>query len=429
MLPGAALDRQAALRGPAAAGEWRANWTLVFTAMVGFLFSSMLGSSLSVFMGPIGQDFGWSRTLVSMGISIASITVAVLAPFSGGLIDRFGSRRVALLGTIAAAAAIASMGLANGTRGQWIALWAIYAVLAVAIQAPVWTAAVAGVFTAGRGLALGLTLAGATAAHTIMPPLSNLLIEQFGWRAAFVWMGFGGGAVSLLLSYSFLFDIHDRRRAALADGTAERSGPPDLSGLSVADAWKDSALWRIGLSIFLVMVVSIGLLIHQVEILVEAGVSRANAAGLASLAGAAGIVGKVVTGMLLDRYRGSLVGGMTLGTAAISFAFLIDGTTVPLLIVFAMLVNGYTAGAKLQIASYLTVQHAGMRNFGKIYGAVTSVVALGSAAGPVVAGAIYDWYGGYQPFLLLGAIVSLVAGLLVLTLPAYPNWEKGGATG
>jgi MFS family permease len=132
----------------------------------------------------------------------------------------------------------------------------------------------------------------------------------------------------------------------------------------------------------------------------------------------------MVTGVLLDRFRGNLVGGITLGAAAIAFAGLAEGTSNPALILVAMLVNGYTAGAKLQIASYLTVQHAGMRNFGKIYGVMTSVVAVGSGAGPVVAGAIYDATGGYGPFLMLGAVASLLAGLLVVSLPAYPGWEE-----
>ena len=64
-----------------------------------------------------------------------------------------------------------------------------------------------------------------------------------------------------------------------------------------------------------------------------------------------------------------------------SHRLLIDGIRSPTLIVFAMLVNGYTAGAKLQIVSYLTVRYAGMRNFGKIYGAITSLVSIGSGAG------------------------------------------------
>ena len=92
------------------------------------------------------------------------------------------------------------------------------------------------------------------------------------------------------------------------------------------------------------------------------------------------------------------------------------------LIVAAMLVNGYTAGAKLHIASYLTVRYAGMRNFGKIYGMISSLVAIGSGVGPILAGGIYDMSGGYGPFLMGGAVALAFSSLLLLLLPRYPDW-------
>jgi MFS family permease len=93
-------------------------------------------------------------------------------------------------------------------------------------------------------------------------------------------------------------------------------------------------------------------------------------------------------------------------------------------IVFAMMVNGYTAGAKLQIASYLTVRYAGLRNFGKIYGVISSTVSLGSALGPLIAGAMYDATGSYMQFLTIAAAGLGISALLLFSLPRYPEWDN-----
>jgi predicted MFS family arabinose efflux permease len=172
------------------------------------------------------------------------------------------------------------------------------------------------------------------------------------------------------------------------------------------------------------MVITIGLLIHQIPILTEAGVSRVNAAWLASLAGAAGIAGKLIAGALLDRYRANWVGGITLAVTALAFGLLIDGIRTQELIVIAMVVNGYSAGSKLQIASYLTSRYGGIRNFGVIYGMITSLVVFGTGLGPMIAGMVYDLTGAYTAFLIAGTVGSLISGLLIMTLPRYPEWKQ-----
>ena len=96
-----------------AAGEWRAGWTLVLACFVGFSFFSIMTHSLGVFMEPLSREFGWSRTLISSGVTIASVTTALLSPFFGILIDRYGSRMVAMPGLVACALAIRLQGQSN----------------------------------------------------------------------------------------------------------------------------------------------------------------------------------------------------------------------------------------------------------------------------------------------------------------------------
>ena len=403
-----------------AAEEWRRGWKLVLACFAGFSFFSLMTASLGVFIAPLTEEFGWGRTLISSGVSIASVSVGLMSPFIGILIDRHGSRKVAMPGLLAATAAISSFALVNGSPTQWLFLWALYAVISVSVKTTVWTAALVRAFTKAQGLAMGVVLSGTAVAQVVAPPLATWLIEIVGWRMAYVWLACGWGAVTILLCYFFLFDVDTRSRTASGDvGQDGRH----LPGLTVVEARGNTALWRIGICSFVIMLFTIGLLIHQIPILIEAGISATQAAWLASLAGATGIIGKLVSGVLLDRYRANWVGGLTLASTALAFILLIDGIHSPTLIVLAMLINGYSAGSKLQIASYLTARYAGVLNFGVIYGVIISLVTFGSGLGPLVAGIIYDATGGYTPFLMTGAVACVLCGGLILSLPAYPKWR------
>jgi predicted MFS family arabinose efflux permease len=412
---------------PLTAGqEWKRGWTLVLAAAAGFSFMSVITSGMGAFFGPLGDEFHWNRTTLSIGMAIGGIVNIVLSPFMGAVIDRVGSRRMALPGLAVLMIATAAFGLANGSVWQWNALWLFYGMAQLMVMMSVWTAAVAGAFTSGRGLAMGMTLTGAAVAQTLMPVLATTLIAQFGWRLAFAIVGFSWGGLALLLCVLF---FRAPPTAALV-APSEKQAAPDtsqLEGLTIAQAWRDRALWSIAISTFLVMALTSGLFIHQIPILTDAGVTREHAAWLAALGGVAGIAGKLLTGGLMDRFNPNWVGGITLGITALAFAFLIDGVRSEVFIVVAILVNGYAAGTKLQICSYLTARYAGLRNYGSIFGFMVSMIAVGAAVGPIVAGRAYDLTGGYTPFLLLGAIGCFIGGGLIISLPRRPRWETAGA--
>ena len=100
----------------------------------------------------------------------------------------------------------------------------------------------------------------------------------------------------------------------------------------------------------------------------------------------------------------------------------------PTLIVIGMMISGYAAGTKIQLCGYLTARYAGMRNYGTIFGFMTSMITLASAVGPLSAGMLHDRFGTYVPLLIGGVVISLVSGLLVLSLGRYPDWSTGKST-
>jgi predicted MFS family arabinose efflux permease len=407
--------------------EFRRNWKLVMAAAVGFAFASVTSSSTGPLMEPLGKEFGWSRTLQSSGPSITAILTFFLSPVFGLLIDRWGTRRMALSGLAFAGLMIAAFSFANGSAVQWIMLWLFYALAAVMIKSTVWTAAVSSVFTHGRGLALGLTLSGTAVASAIVPPITTALIDAYGWRGAFVGLGLGGGTIALVACWFFLFDGYDaakRARAKQATPGAPSTQLLDVPGLAMPEAWRSHALRKIGLSTFIMMVITIALNVHQFEILRATGVDRSSAGWYVGIAGIAGIAGKLVTGWLLDRYHAKWVGSLTLASTAIAFAILLMPGLTPAMIIAAMAINGYSAGTKLQLASFLTSAYGGMRNFGGIFGVIASLIAAGSGIGPLLGGYVFDTYGSYDPFMVFGIAGSLFCGFLIYGVGPYPDWKK-----
>ena len=386
-----------------------------------------MAAAAGIFMAPLSQEFGWGKAMASSGLSIAAISGALLSPFFGILIDRFGTRKLALPGLVLSGLCVTAFGFATGNTVQWIIMWSLYSLACLAIKSTVWTTAVSGVFDKGRGLAIGVALSGSAISMTITPPLANYLINNFGWRHAFAWIGLGWGGLTLLLCLFFLFDAHDIRRRPKVEGQASLVDIADLPGLTIAQAWRCNALWRIGIATFVMMFITIALNVHQYSILTVSGVSRTTAANYAALAGFFGILGKLITGWLLDRYRVNWVGGITLGSTAIAFAALLMPHPSTAVIVAAMLMNGYAAGTKLQIAGLLTSRYGGIRNFGKIFGMMATLIAAGSGLGPWAAGKIFDSYGSYQPFLWIGVAGSLIGGLIIAGMSRQPEWDEPSA--
>lgn len=406
----------------AAAKEWRNHWTLVLAAAIGFSLQAVATNAIGLFIEPLSIEFGWSRAEITAGLSLAAFLTLPLAPVVGAAIDRWGTRRIALPGIVVTAASLASFGLTTGSVSQWFALWLAYAFLSLAVKSTVWAAAVSTTFNAGRSLALGITLTGAAITQIVVPPLAQWLIADFGWRMAWILIGLGWGAAAFVPCFFFLYGAHERRREAAA-ASVGKAAIAVLTGLSVKDSLRNPALLRIALATLITMFLGIGVMVHQVPILTDAGVSRANAAYLASLFGIAGLIGKLLTGWLMDRFQGGLVGGLTLAAPAVAFPLLLEPFRTPATIIVAMIILGYSVGANFQIITYLTSRYGGIKNFGKIFGFMSIVVTAGAALGPVAAGAVYDLAGSYTPFLIGGIPAGIISGLLVVGLGPYPDWD------
>lgn len=404
------------------AEEWRAHWPLVVACFLGVSYPAIAYYSMGLFIEPLTAEFGWTRTQISAGASISSLILVPLAPLVGALVDWRGVRWLALPGIVLTAASIASFSLATGSATQWMLLWVVFALCQAFLKTTIWTAAVSYRFTAARSLALAIVLCGISFASALTPPLTRWLIESIGWRSAYVALGFGWATPVFILCVLFL---RDRGDASAGSVSAKGGGQAtELLGLSLRQALRSLVIIRIALATLITLLLTGGLVVHQVPLLVEAGLSRTSAAYLASLSGVSAIAGSLISGWLMDRFHAGLVGAATNAVAALALILMLEPIRTPAFIVVAMLVIGYTTGTKLQLCGYLTGIYGGLRNFGKIFGIMASIIAVTSAIGPMFGGVIFDYTGSYNLLIIVSIPASLMSALLLIGLGPYPNWNS-----
>jgi len=399
-----------------AAAEWRAKWTLVLAATLGFSVVGMSIYSLGAFFKPLHEAFGWDRTLISAGPTVYAATSLICQPFVGRMIDRWGPRRIALIGVVLSAISYALFATANGSPTGWLLLWLLYSLSVQLILMSTWSSAVASEFEAGRGLALAFTLGGSALSGVVAPISALLLIEAYDWRTAFVVIALVTGLIVLVASWFFFHSRLDTRRTAVA--TAQDAALP---GLSLSEAFRTSSFYKLSFGIFLGYMMPVASLVHMLPILEENGLAPAKAAGVAALFGIFAMIGKIIGGALVNRVGGQLLAAAVIAIAVPGYLIIMSPGQPALLLSLAVALLGASAGGQLHMLVYLTTRHFGMRAFGSIFGFIGSSVIIAGGSGPLVAGRLYDYFGNYQVMLMVGIPMAAIGTLLLLWLGDYPE--------
>ena len=400
--------------------EWRAYWPLVLSAMVGLSLGTIISTTLGLFMEPLSNEFGWSRSQISAGMLAIAIVATPLTPFAGALVDRYGPRTVGIPGIIVSGLALAAFSLLNGDITLWFAAWLAYAFFSLFIRTIVWNTAVSNTFVTGRGLALAVTLCGTSLASTLAPLLARWLIDSYGWRFAYAALGLGWGGIALVLVVLLFHDARSRLARQTAMGTAPAIPAQLPGGLTLGEALRDSRMIRIGIAIFLQIMISGAIAVHLVPLLTTMGVTRSEAAGIAAVMGIAGLASRLVIGVLFDRYTTGFIPFACFAAPAIAYSILLQGHGSFWLLTLAVALLGFASGGTLHASTYLTTRYAGVRHFGKIFGVISSILGFAGGIGPLIGGLIYDESGSYTPLMITAIPMALVAGLLVCRLGPYP---------
>ena len=391
----------------------RAGKTLVASTIGStFGYSTIGATSFGVFVLPLSAAFQWGRGDISVAFTIMSYTVALLSPFAGMLADRYGVRRV-LLPSIAAFGT--GLALASFLSGPITNLYALYFFLAIAplgTTPVIYSRAIVQWFDANRGLALGVSLMGVGIGTAVIPVIVQHAVGAWGWRGAYLSLAVIVLGLTLPVCWAWIY-----ARRPIADQAALPPEPGDTLG----EAARTLKYWKLVVGFALLTVFPVGILSHLIPMLQDRGVAVGTAALAASTLGIAIIVGRVVTGYLLDRFFAPRVVIVCMGAAAGGIALLALGIT-GFWAFFAVALVGFGVGADIDFMAYLVSRYHGTRAYARIVGTVYLAMGLGQGIGPLLMGYSYQVYGAYTLGLIAMCATTLLGILPLATLGPYPRF-------
>ncbi len=384
------------------------GWKVVSAAFVGVMtsFSPIVPYTFSLFLNPLHRAFGWQREAISGTFALAAITVAIVSPGIGVLFDRFPPRRIILPSILIFALALASLSRLGPGIQRFYWTYFILGLVANGTAQFAYTRTLLTWFHKRRGLAIAFILTGSGVGSILIPPATQWVIDHHGWRDAYLMLG----CIALLgLPLTALLVRNKPLPVAQEDHRL-------VSGVTVGAALRTLPFWLLAFIIMLSAFSENGLVTNMAAMLTERGLTASAAALTLSVRGGAGILGRLGTGLLIDRFSAQRIQTFILLLSATGTFILAFSGTSPVALVGAAFL-GIGLGSEADIVPYLLADYFGRKHFSVLYGLTWTAYAVGGATGPMAVGHLYDKFGAYQPRFTVGlACVSLLAAGISLFL-------------
>ena len=384
--------------------------------------SALSTSAFGVMVVPIEQDTGWSRTEISVGPMLISLMVICCATLYGIAIDRFGPRRIALATVPVLCGATALISQIGGQVWQWWALWAVIGISSAAFPAA-WVTAVSRTFNAGRGLAMAIVLSGSGISSTLVPLLANGFVEDFGWRTAYLYLAAIWFAVVFTLV--LLFVRTPRAQPGTAAEPEQSSAPAEsLPGLTARQGFTSLVYYKLLFATVIANFAGIAIMLNLVPIMRSTGLDPTTAAAVFGLVGISTIVGRIVSGGLMDRFSAGMIATASATLMAVMPAMLLLFPGNVAASMAGVVTFGLMGGAMMPSVAYLASRHLGQRAFGTLYATIMAAMSIGIGLGPLIANFVYDKVQSYGPVLMAGIPLFLIGAALFATLGPYPDFGR-----
>jgi MFS family permease len=384
----------------------RTHYRWIIVAAGGALGCVAIGGlfSLPVFLRPIAQDTGWSSTGISTAMTLAFVALALGSIAWGSLSDRVGPRLVVLAGAVLLALGLALASLATSLLAFQLLFGVVVGIGAAAIFAPM-MACVTGWFDTHRSLAVSLVSAGMGVAPMTMSPLAAWLVQTHDWRGALQ-------LIAALAAVSMIpLALLVRRPPALQQ--AASAAAPEASresSLSVAQALRSPPFLILVLTSFLSCATHSGPIFHTVSYAVTCGIPLMAAVSIYSMEGLAGLGGRLVFGLLGDRFGAARVLVLALLAQAIVVLGYVFARQLGSFYTVAALF-GFTYAGVMPLFAVIARDNFPLRMMGTVIGSTTMASSFGMALGPVLGGLIYDAYSSYA-WLFIGAFALGIGAFL-----------------
>lgn len=392
------------------ASEWRGQWPVVATAMLGYSAMALLTFGFSPFVPSIEREFGWTRAEVLTGVSIASFVGVFLNILVGLTIDRFGSRRVGIAGLIWICGSFAALSTASENRLYWYFLWLLVAIGVVLVQSTVWTRVVALRFDKSRGLALAFVLSGVPVGAIILPILGTMFVDAVGWRRGLI----GVAAVWLIAALpAVILYFFDRPRTPASSIAPEATEETGLPGYSLKEGIRTRAFCLLLTAFICLTFYNMSIAMHLLPILETSSGGSPDAAKLASLLGVAGLIARLSVGFVLDRYPAHIVGALVLLLPVIGSILVLIGQNDLVLLAIAVIAFGAAVGAEMDVAIFIATRQFGLKAFGGLFSLIITSGAFAGAVAPIVTGWMYDQRQAYDSMLMLIIFIMIIGSAAI----------------
>ena len=375
-------------------------------------FASLLVYTFGVFLKPLAAEFHWSREAVSAAFGVAALSVAACSPFIGHLLDRYPARRIVLPCIAIFGCAFASLSLLTGHLWHLYAIFIVLGVVGNGTAQLAYSRAVSTWFDERRGMAFAILMCGGAVGAMLLPPLAQKLLDVTGWRGAFLVLGVGVLLIGLPAG------------SQVKEKPVSDAAPTDpRAGASVSQGLRSWIFWIIIVVLFCVSLGQNASIAHLAALLTDRGVPAASAALAISVLGGATLLGRILTGWLLDRYFAPWVAFCLLATSAFGVFLLSDAKSAFVGFAGAALI-GLGMGGEADVTPYLISKYFGLRSFATLYGFSWTAYAIAGAIGPVIMGKAFDATGSYAVLLLWLSAITAGAGSLMLLLPRYERQTR-----
>lgn len=410
------------------------GWIIVAVGMVSMAFWFGIRASFSVFYVAFLDEFAWNRGETAGIQSMSLITYTFVAPIVGGLIDRFGPRRIILPGILLLAFGLILCSSINSIGRFYLIYGVIVAAGVTSIAIVSYSAILAHWFEKKRGLANGLAVSGMGLGTFIFVPFSQKFISLLGWRLTFIALGIM--AIVILLPINAIFLRHkpsdlgiypdgDKKRDLHGDSKSETIRKADL-GLdwNLKSALITKRFWYLMIFPFLAVIVLYIVLVHHVKFLVDQGIDKSTAALVFGFAGIISLLFRIFWGWLSDligREMTYSIGSLCIFLGIISL-ILVETTgnkqcIYPFVVLFG---SGWGVSAPMFMSVAADLFKG--KNFGMIYGILEGIIGVGGAIGAWLPGFIFDRTGSYVGAFYLACIGIMISCLFIwLAAPRRPN--------
>ncbi len=395
-------------------------WIVALVAFLALVGAAGFRAAPSVLMLPLEEQFGWSRTELSLAVTVNLVLFGLTAPFAAALMGRFGLRRVTSVALLLVAAGAA---LSVFATAPWMLVltWGVLIGLGTGSMALVFAATVAdNWFVQRRGLVVGVLTAGSATGQLAFLPFIAILVENAGWQQASLLVAVGALVVVplvLLFLRNHPADLGVTPYGA-PDGyirEAPRTGNAARRALTtLAKASRVRTFWALVAGFAICGATTNGLIgTHFIPSAHDHGMPETTAAGLLALVGVFDIVGTIASGWLTDKINPRILlavyyAGRGLGLLVLPF--LLSATVEPPIIVFVVIYGlDWVATVPPTVAICREI-------FGKdgpiVFGWVFAAHQVGAAIAATVAGTVRDATGEYTIAWFGAAALCLVAAVV-----------------